>query len=942
MLERAKAFSDLPRGELLYEAAAVLAGTILMGSGTSGGSPQAHDSSTTLGTLLPRIAAYRDAFYQHLFQRLKGSHAARLKSEASRLHQPFAAARQHLNSQLSRRRALQLQHVNLALLFARLGFPEAASKQVRIVPAVSARMICQIHCLMTATHRAADQGKPAAGAEHLAEIEGLLHRAIECGAIVDPWNILGFGGQFSLFPAMENSIPDARVDELLEMMERLFNAFARVWHQSATDDNKGVLESLPADFERLAEWWDTFATGAVAGSRWVSGREGFAAAGRVAEALSAWHRAGAAGGDLSFWRPYADEFDSPQAYAWVIGALLEKRDLSAAMALLMHWLSQAEIVPLEEGAHSFHTLGHRWMRMALDDCRQSAADGPRRLVRKFFDFLEANADNYWQVPELETVDLPRRSEAEGKLAGSDPDAESEDDEDDLYGAAYDEMVYRDSTDDNVEGSMLESLGPASDDERAAESSQLVRRLSFLVTLARLWRQVALFQVGMAAENPPLVDCWAAWRERAETNSRALRILAADVASQPVARPTASQESMLEYDRRWNIKESLLERIVTACVAVDESRQFLDAAAAEPDRRAAQEPADRLWQAVLTADATAAQACFPAFLVAVKREPLLYLRLSKGGEPEKIASVRGLQQMFRHLLRRLPRLGLLRETCQLIQAARAMERDHAMGPGAVTEFDRLFEVGFKAVVESVVESSATWAPEVAAEPSSSQQEDDPSDDDPDGDPRDDDLIDALQQVTESLLDQWSSHSQTLRLSVLEKVSSEKDWQELVRFVERYGQDLFTQSFFHYANLRAILHQGVDAWLEQLIADPEQYADLQLVADLDRRLPRAQAKKHLTTVIEAVVENFGEYRDYNATTTQSDRGGQLFTLLDFLRLKTVYERIHWNLRPVMMVHEVLVRQERGGAARLWARAMAKETQSTADGQLQRLAGLQKNMG
>ena len=117
---------------------------------------------------------------------------------------------------------------------------------------------------------------------------------------------------------------------------------------------------------------------------------------------------------------------------------------------------------------------------------------------------------------------------------------------------------------------------------------------------------------------------------------------------------------------------------------------------------------------------------------------------------------------------------------------------------------------------------------------------------------------------------------------------------------------------------------------------------LVADLGRPIAAPQAKKHLSLVIEAIVENYGEYRDYNATTTQSDRGELLYTLLDFLRLKAIYERIHWNLRPVMMVHEVLVRRGRDGAARLWARAMAKETQATADQQLHRLAELQKKYG
>ena len=48
------------------------------------------------------------------------------------------------------------------------------------------------------------------------------------------------------------------------------------------------------------------------------------------------------------------------------------------------------------------------------------------------------------------------------------------------------------------------------------------------------------------------------------------------------------------------------------------------------------------------------------------------------------------------------------------------------------------------------------------------------------------------------------------------------------------------------------------------------------------------EHLSLVIEAVIENYTEFKDYNSTTTQSDRGELLYTLLDFLRLKTSYER------------------------------------------------------
>jgi hypothetical protein len=181
-----------------------------------------------------------------------------------------------------------------------------------------------------------------------------------------------------------------------------------------------------------------------------------------------------------------------------------------------------------------------------------------------------------------------------------------------------------------------------------------------------------------------------------------------------------------------------------------------------------------------------------------------------------------------------------------------------------------------------------------------------------------------------------------LSVLERVASPKEWQEFVKFIQRYGHDLFTQQFFHLGNLRAILHQGVDAWLEKLLEDEEVVENHLFLRELDHGLSRAEAKKHLSLVIEAVAENYAEYRDYNTTTTQSDRGEMLYLLLDFLRIKVAYQRIHWNLRPAMMAHDVLVRRGAVGAAEIWRRAMQERTSETADKLLAQLAELQTKSG
>ena len=158
MLERVEHRGSLPYEEMLYEAAAVLAGTMLMGSRISGNRPEAHDSSATLATLVQQIAVYRDAFYEHLLATLKGPHAERLRAEAVSLRQPFGGVRQHFNQHLARRRAEQLQHVHLAEVFARMGYTEAAQRQARVVPVASARMKCDIHCRLTTAHLAIEEG----------------------------------------------------------------------------------------------------------------------------------------------------------------------------------------------------------------------------------------------------------------------------------------------------------------------------------------------------------------------------------------------------------------------------------------------------------------------------------------------------------------------------------------------------------------------------------------------------------------------------------------------------------------------------------------------------------------------------------------------------------------------------------------------------------------
>ena len=150
--------------------------------------------------------------------------------------------------------------------------------------------------------------------------------------MVDPWNILGFGGQFSLFAAVENSIPDPRVDELLDLMWQVFALYGRLWQEAAMAGAEPLEKRAVAGFRKRASWWDQFATTSVGGIEHVSGAESLEAAERVAVALATWHQAGQESGKINFWRPHVEQFESPQAYGRVISTLLDRADLQAAMA----------------------------------------------------------------------------------------------------------------------------------------------------------------------------------------------------------------------------------------------------------------------------------------------------------------------------------------------------------------------------------------------------------------------------------------------------------------------------------------------------------------------------------------------------------------------------------------------------------------------------------
>jgi hypothetical protein len=927
----------IPQEELKFEAASVLAGTILMASGISGEGPGAHDSSVTLAKLLPRIARYRDAFYEQLLQRTSGKHRERLLNEAAQKRQPFGGARQHLNAQLARSRASQLEHVHLARIFARLGHVESAAKQANVVPCASARMLCQIDCLLTTSQIACAAGKIDAAADVLPQIVDLLKRAIHCGAVIDPWNILGFDAHFSLFPALENSVRDHRADELVDLMERIWTLYSLIWSEAAASNRNDIAERIARQFKNTATWWHQYAAHEVSSVEAVDSLSVYRAAERVAKALQVWHEGGAATGDVAFWAPHAEVFDTPKAYSMVVDSLLERGDFVASMALLMSWLSRAETIGLEHGDASFHDLAQRWVTAttATGDATPETAVKAWDSARKFLDYLEANAEGLWHVPRLDLGGAKRAARAS--------EQDDEDDDLDRFESAYEDMVYRDSTDDGIDGAIFESSD--SDDELQHQSKAIADRLTFLTTVARLWKrtivspafaaiikQAASGEPANAAEQQRRTAAMERWIEQAQTNLAGLNQLMNSIREHRIPTPSGDHDSMVEYDRRRMIKESLLERVVTTSVEMaDAARLLLAARAAVNDGIVESPTTDQeetyrtvaVFTALLRRDEAAVKPACELLFKTLLRQPLLYVPLAKGGNPPEIVVIRTRQHAIQDLLAWLPRCGMWVETCQLLDVARQMERDHPVGPGAVTEFDELFKIGYKAIVESLVVSAKSWprpagvSDEQAAEP----------------------LVGCLEQLTESMLTSWLAHSRTLRLSVLERVHDKATWKRVVAFIEKYGAELFTQRFLNLGNIRAILHQGPARWLETLKEDPNEDAPPKLLDDLAAGASTDEIGELLGMVLEAIVENYGEYRDYNSTTTQSDRGELLYMLLDFLRLRTRYDRVCWNLKPVVLAHEILVRRGEDAAARVWRRALSERIQDEAEQYLTRLAELQR---
>src|SRR5690606_18069141 len=151
------------------------------------------------------------------------------------------------------------------------------------------------------------------------------------------------------------------------------------------------------------------------------------------------------------------------------------------------------------------------------------------------------------------------------------DDEDEDDEDDIYGAAYDDVIYRDSARDGNVGDTLDSGGDPASTEFEQLHRRLEPRLRFINTLAQLWQQASLVIAThthtLAADAPPdpaleerrsVIRGWILQVRRFQQD---LQRLLSSLWRYEIGAPVGDVDANLEYDAELQTKFDLMHAVI---------------------------------------------------------------------------------------------------------------------------------------------------------------------------------------------------------------------------------------------------------------------------------------------------------------------------------------------------------------------------------------------
>ncbi len=942
--------------EALYDAATALAGTLLMAASVSGAGPDTFDSNTSLSHLLGPIARARDAFYDQLMASASGARAERLKAKQKQTLQPFGHIRQFVNASLGELSARQIQHRTLALLYARMGFPEASRQEAGKIPAPSIRFESEIRWRFRSCETLLEQRQVGPARELLAETEALLFRGIECGAFVDPWNILGFQGQYALFVAREDAVPDTRCDVLIDLFQESFYLLSKTLAAAAIQGDVQTVEQTDLAFDRLASRWDRYGTQAVEEFQSVSGGELLESARSVAGLLAEWHAEGEEIGNLRFWHARLGRLQTAGAFAQLIGHLITREDHVAVTGLMMEWLSRAEELGLESGFESFSSLLLRWMDL-VQKLVESESDPTNGfgIIRRLFDYLEANAGPLWRGPRLphelregedngaDGFDLPGMSEEDlyfpneedGPLEFETGEAPDEEPVEEYLTELFSGMQFKDS-EELDEGGLADSYNPGelTDIERLQRSTDVHMR--FLRTLSALWIFAAerLLAAGKSPGAVPdeTLAVIEQWYRRSRELQRELHLFVQDVVSYSVDALSDDPESFTEMDVQQQTKLYLLNMVSSTLLACQQAEWAL-ATLLPVDRRAETRRAFKLdvvalYRALVVGDGDWIDEHLPGVLKRLRGLPLLYVPFEHGGEPRQVLAAHSLHMILRLLVTYLPAMGRHRETWHVHKTAWSMERESTPGRRLVTEFDRLFRVGLRSALWHIIVSSRSWR-----RGSFTSRE----------------LVQLIGEVLEHYAVLWSQHSTTMRLSSADVLLVENEWQDVERFIAAYGRLVFDTKSMTLGNLRSLARTGPDAFIAQLeqrfsLLPPEETANHRnLLSDLESGvITFEEVDESIGTILEVLVDKFERFNEYNSTTAHSDYGEKLISFLEFLRAEVAYDRDDWQVTPMRIAHEVLLEAGCIDAAAMWEDFLVERTAELGQAHERQLRRLERKHG
>src|SRR5690606_9842597 len=71
-----------------------------------------------------------------------------------------------------------------------------------------------------------------------------------------------------------------------------------------------------------------------------------------------------------------------------------------------------------------------------------------------------------------------------------------------------------------------------------------------------------------------------------------------------------------------------------------------------------------------------------------------------------------------------------------------------------------------------------------------------------------IVHLISLLVESSLSAWLRHARTMRLTTVEEFNDADLWLDVKNFIRQFGAELFHARVLPLANLRAILHEGID--------------------------------------------------------------------------------------------------------------------------------------